>query len=90
MLNTNFDTINFSLSSRRTAKAASPQVYFFGVFPTEMYNLVGLIHAKRDSIFESLFATKSVLRTGEIHDVSEIPLRGVKSASRVEDGFNYT
>ena len=42
VLNTNFDTINFSLSSRRTAKAASPRVYYFGVLPTEMYNLVGL------------------------------------------------
>ena len=35
-------SVNPSLSSRRTAKAASPQVYFCGVLPTETYNLVGL------------------------------------------------
>ena len=35
-------SVNPSLSSRRTAKAASPQVYFCGVLATEMYNLVGL------------------------------------------------
>ena len=45
-------SVNPSLSSRRTAKAASPQVYFCGVLATEMYNLVGLRQIRQQILIE--------------------------------------